>query len=98
MQYPEEFMTCIGDVQCFTAKDGISGRMIRESEKGLVDTGFPQVTFAVVAFRNGEVFTASTTCRKGSVYNYKLACEKAKQKAMRKAYEHYRKQVIGTLI
>ena len=91
-------MTCIGDVQCFTAKDGISGRMLRESEKGSVDIGFPQVTFAVVALRNGETFTASTTCRKDILCNYKIACEKATQKAMRKAYEHYRKQVIGTLI
>ncbi len=91
---PKELEDKIAGIFHFTAADGVRGKGLRTHTPNQppLDASLMTTVFCVVTMLNGNTYTGVTSLRSGNVFNEKIATAKAKEKAMRKAIEEYRKQ------
>ena len=91
---PAELQDTVADIFYFTAADGVRGKRLRTHtpDQPPLDASLVTTVFCVITMLNGNTYTGVTSLRSGSVFNEKIATAKAKEKAVRKALEEYRKQ------
>lgn len=91
---PTELENKIAGIFYFTAADGVRGKGLRTHvpNQPPLDASLMTTVFCVITMLNGNTYTGVTSLHSGSVFNEKIATAKAKEKAMRKAIEEYRKQ------
>lgn len=91
---PTELQDKIAGIFYFTAADGVRGKGLRTHTPNQppLDASLMTTVFCVITMFNGNTYTGVTSLRSGNVFNEKIATAKAKEKAIRKAIEEYRKQ------
>lgn len=91
---PAELQDKVAGIFYFTAADGVRGKGLRTHTPNQppLDPALITTVFCVITMLNGNTYTGVTSLRSGNVFNEKIATAKAKEKAMRKALEEYRKQ------